>query len=187
MSTEMELEQTENVNTFEDKRQKHFERIRIGLENAVNHITQGALEKVQQAETSGLKETDIYSFQWTLDPAQTHDDAGNQTIFEGHVRLLDLMFKSKHNFLKSLNSVFNKDGETKYHCAYEKRRDKESGKFGWYIYVSWAELSERPVSRPPPTRGGRGRSDGRGRGGRDGRGFNRGGRGRGQSDRTQAL
>jgi len=182
MSTENDVEQTENVNTFEEKRQKHFERIRIGLEDAVNHITQGALEKVQQAEMAGLKETDIYSFQWTLDPAQTHDDAGSQTIFEGHVRLLDLMFKSKHNFLKGLNSVFNQNGGTKYHCAYEKRRDKESGKFGWYIYVSWAELNEIPVSRPPPQRGGRGR----GRGGR-GQGFNRGGRGRGQSDRTQAL
>ena len=185
MSTESAVnneEQTENVSTFEDKRKKHFERIRIGLEDAVNHITQGALEKVQQAETNGLKETDIYSFQWTLDPEQTHDDAGSKTIFEGHVRLLDLMFKSKHNFIKSLNSVFNKDTETKYHCAYEKRRDKESGKFGWYIYVSWAELSEKQVSRPPPHRGGRGRGRGR-----DGNRFNRGGGGRGRGGRNSAL
>lgn len=127
----------------EEKRQKHLERIKIGKEDAIKHITEGCFDKMTNAANNGLDKTDIYSFTWVKDPNETHDENGNKTIFEGHVRLLDLITKSNRDFINSLNNFFNKDGETKYHCGFYKKKDIESGIFSWNIFVSWSPKKQR--------------------------------------------
>ena len=166
----------------EEKRQKHLERIKIGRDDAIKHITEGCFEKMKNAANNACDKTDIYSFTWVKDPDKTHDENGNKTIFEGHVRLLDLITKSNRDFINSLNIFFNKDGETKYHCGFYKKQDIETGIYSWNIFVSWSPRKPRfhessndenheHVKRSQYSGRGRGGRDVRdGRGGRGGRG-----------------
>ena len=171
----------------EEKRQKHLERIKIGKDDAINHITQGCFDKMTNAANNGLDKTDIYSFTWVKDPNDLHDENGNKTIFEGRVRLLDLITKSGPDFIDSLNKFFNKDGETKYHCGFYKKKDDNSGIYSWCIFVSWSPRKPSHESFQNTGRGGRGRGErsGRGYGGRNGN-FGRG-RGRGRESGRNNL
>jgi hypothetical protein len=166
----------------EEKRQKHLERIKIGRDEAIKHITEGCFDKMTNAANNGLDKTDIYSFTWVKDPNETHDENGNKTIFEGHVRLLDLITKSNRDFISSLNNFFNKEGETKYHCGFYKKKDNETGIYSWNIFVSWSlrkpkfhdslndgDENQEPVKRSHYSGRGRGRDGRGGRGGRGGR------------------
>ena len=172
----------------EEKRQKHLERIKIGRDEAIKHITTGCFDKMTNAANNGFDKIDIYSFNWVKDPNETHDENGNKTIFEGHVRLLDLITKSNRDFISSLNNFFNKDGETKYHSGFYKKKDNETGIYSWNIFVSWSprklrfhessnsDENHEPVKRSQYSGRGRGRDEGRGgRGRNEGRG-GRGGR-----------
>jgi len=154
----------------EEKRQKHLERIKIGKDDAIKHITNGCFDKMKIAASNGLDKTDIYSFTWVKDPDNTHDENGNKTIFEGRVRLLDLITKSNRDFFNSLNIFFNKDGETKYYCGVYKNTDNKTGINSWNIFVSWASRKPRLSDSNNDENHYRKRSQysgrGRGRGGR---------------------
>lgn len=162
----------------EEKRKQFLEKIKIGKDDAIKHITNSYFDKITNAVNNDLDKTDIYSFTWVKDPDKTHDEYGNKTIFEGHVRLRDLITKSNRDFFNSLNTFFNKDGEKKYHCGFYKNKDNETGNDIWNIFVSWAPRKPRlPNSYNDENHehvkrsqySGRG-SDGRGgRGGRGGR------------------
>jgi hypothetical protein len=165
----------------EERKQKHYERIRTGRDDAIKHITEGAYSKMTEAAANGFHKVDIYSFCWVKDPAATCDENGNKTVFEGNVRLLDLITKSKRDFISSLNSHFNKDEVDKYHCGIYKKKNDDSGLYSWNIFVSWAprkehnsnfssENSQHKTSRNENFRGRGGRG---GRGGRSGRGGGR--------------
>jgi len=163
----------------EERKQKHLERIRTGRDDAIKHITEGAYSKMTEAAANGLHKVDIYSFQWVKDPEATCDENGNKTVFEGNVRLLDLITKSKRDFIVSLQSHFNKDDVDKYHCGVYKKKNDDSALYSWNIFVSWAPRKEQnskfsSQNNQPKTprdenfRGGRGGRGGRtGRGGRD--------------------
>jgi hypothetical protein len=125
-----------SLNATKERREKNIERIRIGREDAINHITQGCEGQMLESANKGLTKTYIYSFKWTEDPKDTHDVNGNKTVFEGNVRLLDLINKGIHDFLKDLNSYFNKESENKYYCGVNRFREKD-GTTSWNIYVSW--------------------------------------------------
>ena len=178
----------------EEKKQKYIEKINIAKNDAINHITQGCFEKMTNAASNGFTKVDIYSFSWIEDPKEVFDKHGNKTIFEGNIRLLDLITKSNQDFIQTLNNFFNKDCEAKYYCGVYKKKDNDDGIYTWHIFVSWAPLNEYVKKEHMDEdiyekkhyersgRGGRG-----GRGGRDGRGVRDGRGGRGRHDGRGSL
>lgn len=148
----------------EEKKKLHFERIKLGREDAIKHITEGCFEKMKDSANKGFDKTDFYSFSWVENPEDKCDKNGNKTVFEGNVRLLDLITKGKHDFIKALNMFFNTEGESKYHCGFYKKRNQTTNLDVWNIFVSWSIRS----NRNPENSSGRGYRNqsfsGRGRG-----------------------
>lgn len=142
---ELSFDELKNITlkVREEKKEKHIERIRLGKEDVIKHITEGCKQKMINAASNGLDRVDIYSFKWVKDPSQAYDEDGNKTVFDGNIRLLDLITKSKNDFIQSLNTFFNKDGEMKYHTGVYKKRYNEDGAYSWNIFVSWA--SKKPI------------------------------------------
>ena len=164
----------------EEKKQKYIEKINIAKNDAINHITEGCFEKMTNAASNGFNKVDIYSFTWIEDPKELFDKYGNKTIFEGNIRLLDLITKSNKDFIDSLNNFFNKDGQSKYYCGVYKKKNNEDI-YTWNVFVSWAPPNEYVKKEHEDENSYEKKSDyehsGRiGRGGRGGR-SGRGGRG----------
>lgn len=148
------------LNAKKENREKNIERIRSGQTDAIKHIINGYQEKMLKSANNGETYTLLYTFGWVDDPTQSHDSNGNKTLFEGNVRIRDLiLFNKGRHFLKELTEQFNIDGENKYHCYIRKILEKD-GTSSWNIYVSWANNLRKDNS------GGRGygRGGGRGRG-----------------------
>ena len=147
------------LNANNEKREKNIKRICYGQTYAIKHIINGHKEKMLESANKGETYTLLYTFGWVDDPSETHDSNGNKTLFEGNVRLRDLiLFNKGRPFLKELNEQFNIDGENKYHCYIRKLVEKD-GTSSWNIYVSWADSI-----RKDNTQNGHGRGHGRGRG-----------------------
>jgi len=126
----------------EEKKIKFSDRIKIGRDDAINHITQGCYDKMKISASKGYDTAIIYSFSWVSDPEAKVDNNGNKTVFEGNVRLSDLINKDRENFIESLNKYFNNDGENNFHCYVKKNNFK--GETVWTINVSWGKKNENP-------------------------------------------
>lgn len=124
-----------------EKKNNNLERIKKGLHDAVIHITTGAYEKMSESAFKGYDRTVLYSAEWTEEKDAIFDSKGNKKIFEGNVRLFDLIDKGQNEFKNELENFFNKDGEKKYHCIIKKRYN-ESGNQTCYIFISWGALDE---------------------------------------------
>jgi hypothetical protein len=186
MSTGMQETQfEEQQKTFlskeerEERKKKFFDRINLAYEEAVSHIVEGSSSKILEAESTDKDQAILYSFRWVENPDDEHDQLGNKTVFTGKVRLLDMLTKGKRQFMKLINDYFNKDQpEPKYHCGVFKKRDFETNKDTWHIFVSWSKREPFvPVSERKPRSHGPNPGRGGGRGGFRPQG--RGGRGRG--------
>ena len=131
------FEQLRNITSQvrEQKNQKNQERIQAGRDDAIKHITEGCFDKMTIAAGNGLDKIDIYSFFWVEDPNDVEDKYGNKTVFEGNIRLLDLITIGNKEFISDLNKFFNTDGEEKYKCGVYKKLDNTSGIYSWNIYV----------------------------------------------------
>jgi hypothetical protein len=123
----------------EEKKTKFFDRIKIGTDDAIKHITQDCYDKMKISASKGYDTTIIYTFSWVSDPDAIVDNNGNKTVFEGNIRLLDLVNKDRINFIEALNKYFNNDGEDKFHCYIKKNIFK--GESVWTINVSWGSKS----------------------------------------------
>ena len=124
----------------EEKKIKFSDRIKIGRDDAINHITQGSYDKMKLSASKGYDTTIIYFFSWVSDPEAKVDNNGNKTVFEGNVRLSDLINKDRVNFIEDLNKYFNNDGENNFHCYVKKNNFK--GETVWTINVSWGKKNE---------------------------------------------
>ena len=146
----------------EEKRKNFLERIEKGRTDAIKHITEGCIDKMKDSAIKGFDRTNLYSFQWVQERDDKVDANGNKVIFEGNVRLLDLITKGKEEFLNDLNIFFNKDGNDKYHCGIFKKKNNETNLDTWYIFVSWSNKPyfDKNKSNKPYLSGGRGGSHG---------------------------
>jgi len=125
----------------EENKIKFSDRIKIGRDDAINHITQGCYDKMKLSASKGFDTSIIYSFSWVNDPEAKVDNNGNKTVFEGNIRLSDLINKDRINFIEALNKYFNHDGEDKFHCYVKKNNFK--GETVWTINVSWGEKPQK--------------------------------------------
>lgn len=159
----------------EENRKKEMERINIGRKEAIETIVKDCENKMLESSLEGFDKAILYSFEWVSDPKATTDSKGVKTVFGENVRLLDLIKKSKDEFIKDLNSFFNKDGETKFHCGFfRKMRENDNMPDIWNIYVSWAPIftrhskesndKETCQDNPPLNNGARGFGKNQGRG-----------------------
>lgn len=133
----------------DEKKHKNNERIKKGLDDAVNHITTGSYEKMTESASKGYDRTLLYTAEWTKDKDAIHDEKGNKKMFEGNVRLFDLIDKGHTEFKTALDNFFNKDGSSKYHCFFKKKYN--DGSFHSYnIFVSWGtpETGKKPFKKP---------------------------------------
>lgn len=121
----------------EDKKSKLMERVQLARNDAVSHITQGCYDKMKQSAINGHNSAVIYSFEWTQDVDALTDLHGNKVVFEGGIRLLDLIKKDNKQFFDDLNKFFNKNDNEKFHCGFRKENINNVNK--WSIYVSWAD------------------------------------------------
>jgi len=146
----------------EEKRKNFIERIEKGRIDAIKHITEGCIEKMKDSAIKGFDRTNLYSFQWVQNRDDKVDSNGNKVMFEGNVRLLDLITKGKDEFLNDLNKFFNKDDDNKYHCGIFKKKNMNTNLDTWYIFVSWSTkpYNEKNKSNKPYLAGGRGGSHG---------------------------
>jgi len=125
-------------NARETQKSELSNRIIIGREDAIEHITQNAVNLMKESAINGKDRAIIYTFNWVESPTDTHDKDGNQTMFKGNIRLLDLVTKGKIDFLNDLNKYFNKFSENEeYHSGVYKTKDNK-----WNIYVSWSDEDE---------------------------------------------
>ncbi len=126
----------------DEKKNKNTERIRKGLEDAVNHITTGSFEKMALSASKGYDRTLLYSAEWTIDRDALHDAKGNKKMFGENVRLFDLIDRGHNEFKTELENFFNKDGNSKYNCFFKKKYN--DGKLDSYnIFVSWSTLENK--------------------------------------------
>jgi len=133
----------------DEKKHKNNERIKKGLDDAVNHITTGSYEKMTESASKGYDRTLLYTAEWTKDKDAVHDEKGNKKMFEGNVRLFDLIDKGHIEFKTALDNFFNKDGSSRYHCFFKKKYN--DGSFNSYnIFVSWGtpETGKKPFKKP---------------------------------------
>jgi len=133
----------------DEKKHKNNERIKKGLDDAVNHITTGSYEKMTESASKGYDRTLLYTAEWTKDKDAIHDEKGNKKMFEGNVRLFDLIDKGHIEFKTALDNFFNKDGSSRYHCFFKKKYN--DGSFNSYnIFVSWGtpETGKKPFKKP---------------------------------------
>jgi hypothetical protein len=133
----------------DEKKHKNNERIKKGLDDAVNHITTGSYEKMTESASKGYDRTLLYTAEWTKDKDAMHDEKGNKKMFEGNVRLFDLIDKGHVEFKTALDNFFNKDGSSRYHCFFKKKYN--DGSFNSYnIFVSWGtpETGKKPFKKP---------------------------------------
>jgi hypothetical protein len=142
MENHITFEELTNITSKvrEDKKNKYIERIKNGREDAIKHITQNCYEKMAESAKKGYDKAYLYSFQWTPEKDSIYDKNGVKTLFEGNIRLLDLLTKGKTEFINDLNKFFNRDNEKKYHCGFFKQKDNENEI--WNIYVSWSSNLE---------------------------------------------
>lgn len=140
---ELTFEELTNITSKvrEDKKGKYVEKFKLAREDAIKHITEGCYTKMADSAKKGFDKSFLYSFQWVDDKDARVDKNGTKTMFEGDIRLLDLMIKGREDFIKDLNYFFNK-GEEKYHCGFFK--SNKDGEI-WHIYVSWGNVSEKKV------------------------------------------
>lgn len=124
---------------------KKLEKIKSAREDAIKHITESCYEKMVESAKKGRDKANLYSFQWVDDKESTHDKNGVQTIFGENIRLLDLITKDRIDFIKDLNSFFNKEGETKYKCGFFKNINDKDKSETWIIYVSWRTEEQMKV------------------------------------------
>jgi len=125
----------------EDKKSEFYERIRIGKEHAIRVITEGAYEKMRASALKGYNSADLYSFGWSKNKEDTTDVDGNLTVFDGNIRLLDLI-KKNNSFLKELSDHFNKNPGDSFECHIRKQ-DTNNRDSKWIIYVSWCRTNDR--------------------------------------------
>ena len=122
----------------DEKKNKNVERIKEGLDDAVNHITKDAFKKMELSASNGYDRTLLYTAEWTKNKNAQTDDKGNQKIFGDNVRLFDLIDKGNNEFKAALDNFFNKDGNSKYNCFFKKKY--HDGNFQAYnIFVSWGD------------------------------------------------
>jgi len=124
----------------EENKIKFEDRIKIGMDDAIKHITQGCYDKMKLSASNGYDTSTIYSFSWVSNPDAIIDNNGNRTMFEGNIRLSDLINKDRINFIETLDKYFNKDGEKKFHSFIKKNNIK--GETLWTINVSWGKKIE---------------------------------------------
>lgn len=139
MSVEFSFDELKNITlqVKEDKKQKLMERVNLARNDAINHITQGCYEKMKASAEKGQNSADIYSFEWVTDKDIPFDSNDNKIIFDGGIRLLDLLKKDHKQFFDDLNKFFNKNENGRFHCGFRKEAIENKNK--WFIYVSWAE------------------------------------------------
>lgn len=126
-------------NARESRNVEFNNRITIGREDAILHITNNAVNLMKESAINGKDRAIIYTFNWVKSPTDTHDSDGNKTVFKGNIRLLDLVTKGKIDFLNDLNKYFNNFSENnEYHCGVYKTKDNK-----WNIYVSWSDKPDR--------------------------------------------
>lgn len=126
----------------DEKKNKNVERIRKGLEDAVNHITTDAFKKMELSASKGYDRTLLYTAEWTKNKDALTDDKGTKKMFGDNVRLFDLIDKGHIEFKTELNNFFNKDGNSKYNCFFKKKYNE--GNFQAYnIFVSWGDNTVR--------------------------------------------
>jgi hypothetical protein len=133
----------------DEKKNKNNERIRKGLIEAVNHITNGSYEKMTLSASKGYDRTLLYTATWTKDRDALYDNDGNKKMFGENVRLFDLIDKGHNEFKTELENFFNKDSNSKYNCFFKKKYNYD-GSFRCYsIFVSWGtpETKKNPLKK----------------------------------------
>ncbi len=119
------------VESKENKNKLFNERLMKARSDAILHITENAYQKMKESATKGYSSSTLYSFSWVKDPNAKVDNNGVKTVFDGDIRLLDLITKDAENFFNELNYHFNRDNENKFHCGFNKNGNT------WNIFVSW--------------------------------------------------
>jgi len=132
--------------TIEAKKTKidsYTEKLNNAYLEARNEIVKGCREKMERDASKGYDKSILYSFEWVDDPKATTDKNGNKTIFTGNIRLLDMLYKGRPEFMKLMNDYFNRGQETpKFHCGFFRKTDDETNLVNWSIFVSWAPYRE---------------------------------------------
>jgi hypothetical protein len=139
MTDEISFNELKNLTqqVKDEKKIKLMERVNLARKDAIQHITNGCYNKMKEAASNGQNSVDIYSFEWVNDKNSQYDSNNNKIIFEGDIRLLDLLKKNNKDFFRDLNAFFNKNDNEKFHCGFHKENIGNVSK--WYIYVSWAD------------------------------------------------
>jgi hypothetical protein len=138
-----EKKREENKILFQDK-------IKIATEDAIKHITQDSYEKMKSSALKGFDNTNIYTYKWVSENDSEFDSNGNKTLFEGNIRLTDLV--NKYNFINALDKHFNNDGNNNFHCSIFKlkdnkdNKDKDNNEVIWIINVSWGHKKDKKYS-----------------------------------------
>ncbi len=123
-----------------NKNRLFTERLTRARNDAVLHITENAYDKMKESAKNGFSRATLYSFSWAKDPNSRVDENGVKIMFDGDIRLLDLINKDHNDFFNVLNAHFNKDTD-KFHCGVSKNGNI------WNIYVSWETEEKRVESR----------------------------------------
>lgn len=124
-----------------EKKTDFLKKIENGRIDAIKHITTNCKEKMLDSAKKGYDKTILYSFKWTDEKDASEDSDGNKTEFVDGVKLHDLI-KKDTNFIKELDSFFNKNGENKFHTGVFPKKDKKNI-LTWNIYVSWGVKYEK--------------------------------------------
>ena len=126
------------------KNDSYAEKLNIAYEEAKNEIVKGSFEKMKNDASKGYDKSILYSFEWVEDSKAITDKKGNKTVFTGNIRLLDMLYKGRPEFMKLMNDHFNKGYDSpKFHCGFFKRKNDETNLDNWYIFVSWAPYREQ--------------------------------------------
>lgn len=126
-----------------NKNDSYAEKLNIAYEEAKNEIVKGSFEKMKNDASKGYDKSILYSFEWVEDSKATTDRNGNKTVFTGNIRLLDMLYKGRPEFIKLMNDHFNKGYDSpRFHCGFFKRTNDETKLDSWFIFVSWAPYRE---------------------------------------------
>ena len=126
-----------------DKKNDFSERIKSAIIDVINHITHNCYDEMKKNAEKGNFSYTLYTFYWTENKDDIFDKNGVQTVFGENVRLLDIVTKSKNDFIKELNSFFNNDDSSKYRCGISRDIKNKS----WNIYVSWGIIRQKPLKK----------------------------------------
>jgi hypothetical protein len=126
------------------KNDSYAEKLNIAYEEAKNEIVKGSFEKMKNDASKGYDKSILYSFGWVEDPKAIIDENGNRIVFRGNIRILDMLYKGRPEFMKLLNEHFNKGYDSpRFHCGFFKRTNDETKLDNWFIFVSWAPYREQ--------------------------------------------